>query len=175
MNSVQSLDKVIHIGYSRDTGDIFCKISITARKEGGYTLSITGVEGPKANGDCVGGCGQIVGSGISVTTYAQGWDKALLDKFISVWNEYHLNDMKAGSPRQEKYLRDNPLSYAYPTTHYDAAKAALSEAGLQPDPHLIFKGVPYSYGSKWLFQPLPYSVFSFLDALPSTDKEPHWV
>lgn len=73
---------------------VFCKIQFSAGK-----LSISGVEGPTSNGNCIGGCGQIymhMGDyKQSRWTFAQGWDADTLRRFLSVWGEWHLNDMRA--------------------------------------------------------------------------------
>jgi hypothetical protein len=154
------VDKIINIG-SGNCGQVFCHITF---KEG--RLSITGVEGPKANGGARGGCGQIIMSGWDITTYAKGWDAELEAKFIAVWERWHLNDMKAGTPAQEQFLRDTPIGPC--ASHYLAALAALTAAGLNPD-----NG--YKYGSAWLREEVPEDVIAFLVALPVTRINPAWV
>jgi hypothetical protein len=64
--------------------DVFCKIEI---KDG--NLSISGVIGPKLNGDAWGSCGQIdmdfnESYPETVRKYIEGWDKELFDKFLDV-------------------------------------------------------------------------------------------
>jgi hypothetical protein len=62
----------------------------------GDRLSITGVEGPKANGDCYGGSGQIGGNGCGcslVDRVETPRDAEQLVKLDEIWSRWHLNDM----------------------------------------------------------------------------------
>ena len=79
-----------------------------------------------------------------------------------VWERYHLNDMKAGSPRQEAYLagyrqahRDSNSGANWDEC-YDTRKDLLEKAGLQPD-HTHNN---YSYGSGWLALPIPDDILA---------------
>lgn len=155
---------VADLGYG--TADLFCKIVFDDGK-----LSITGVEGPKANGDCKGSCGQIIMHPWVIVEYAPGWNADLVSKFRSVWQEWHLNDMQAGTPAQTAFLKENRADYpGHPVSHYEWAKIALKEARLDPDPD---NG--YSYGSAWLKVKVPEDVLKFLESLPEADIQPAWV
>lgn len=90
-DTARDFEKVLHIG-TAEYGRVFCKVEFK-----GGRLSITGVEGPKSNGDALGNCGQITPT---VTTYAEGWDALLLEEFKKIWDEWHLNDMRAGCEHQ---------------------------------------------------------------------------
>ena len=84
----------IHVSPGRgDDGKVFCTISFKDGK-----LSITGVEGPKNNGNCKGSCGQILGAVKSITHPT--WDQEQIDKFLKIWDSWHLNDMNAGCVHQ---------------------------------------------------------------------------
>lgn len=164
------MKKIVRIGkYDNTQRSLFCEINFKDGK-----LSITGVEGPMRNGDCHGACGQIVMHEWNITEYAPGWDAARVEMFRSLWERWHLNDMVAGSPAQEEFLRANPVTYKYPENHYDKACEALAAAGLQPDPNHIHNGKPYRYGSAWLCEELPEYVIEFLASLPETDVTPAW-
>lgn len=158
--------KVVRIGTTAAYGrpvSVFCNIEM----EDG-NLSITGVEGPKSNGDAIGSCGQIVMSmDIDVITPAPAWDKAMLSQFVNVWKCWHLNDMNAGTPEQKAELAKHKFP-GYPLSHFEWARGVLTAADLQPH-----NG--YSYGSKWLRQEVPAEVVAFLQALPDTDVTPAWV
>ena len=158
------LNKTIRIGRTSD-GDVFCKIKFTENR-----LSITGVVGPKHNGDCRGSCGQINPLEYAYE-FAEGWDKETLEGFAAIWREWHLNDMKAGSPAQSAFIKANPSLCG----EYRQTKAALEVAGLEPDASHMYHGTPYNYGSAWLFVAVPESVLVWLQALPTTDKRPAWV
>jgi hypothetical protein len=171
------LDKVIRIGtiqryhnLGKSPTDIFCHVQIKDGK-----LSITGVEGPRRYGDSWGSCGQIVMSlknEQDKITPALSWSKDMIARFFQVWEEWHLNDMRAGSPEQRAWLRANPIpeaEYAYPKSHYAVVSGKLAGAGLNPD------STGYKYGHAWLSEELPQEVVEFLQTLPETDKTPAWV
>jgi hypothetical protein len=122
-------------------------------------LSLTGVEGPYSNGNASGSCGQIRDTLGRLT--APRFTKETLDQLKQIWDRWHLNDMKAGTPAQEDYLRENYKE------RYDYTKASevLREAGLNPD-----NG--YKYGSAWLFEEVPEDVINFLASFPDTDLLP---
>ena len=161
------MSKIVHIGRGQN-GNIFCKIELDNGK-----LSITGVEGPKANGDARGACGQIILHSWGAIEYAPGWDAVKVQQFREVWDKWHLNDMQAGSPAQTAFLVANPVTYRL--HHYEAACANLADAGLNPDPGYIHNGKPYQYGSAWLRVDVPADALDFLESLPASDLTPAWV
>lgn len=145
MNTV--LSRVLRIGSHPQTGSTFCKIEFD-----GERLSITGVEGPKADGNCKGSCGQIVDS-IEIETFAPGWTAADLNNFKNVWQRWHLNDMRAGCEHQR-----------------ELGWKSYDEHPSEPCPVCGYK-----YGSKWLKEVVPGAVIEFLKSLPETDVTPAWV
>lgn len=92
---IKSFKKIVRpgtvdVGYPVRAVDVFCKIEYS---EDGR-LSISGVEGPRANGDAWGGCGQIVMSlKAEDITPAPGWDRFSIGAFLTLWDRWHLNDM----------------------------------------------------------------------------------
>lgn len=160
------MNKIIRLGTTTIGGrsaDVFCRIHFAEGR-----LSITGVEGPMSNGDALGGCGQIeTRLRADAIKPAPGWTTESIARFLDVWREWHLNDMRAGTPAQRKALKDMPPA-VYPVSHYDAACAFLAARGLNPD-----NG--YHYGSAWLRVDVPPVVLAWLDGLPDADKTPAWV
>lgn len=94
---------------------IFCKIEFT-----GGNLSISGVIGPKRDGNAYGGCGQIdmefdhknkedndsrYSNPIKAEDlkFSDGWNKTKWYKFLEIWKHYHLNNMKSACEHQEKF------------------------------------------------------------------------
>lgn len=163
------MEKIIRIGKTRYRGDLYCEILFIDGR-----LSISGVEGPLVNGNAKGCCGQIVMSEWDIVEYAPGWDAAKEAEFRRLWNEWHLNNLTAGSPAQHEWIKSNPLDYRYPKSHYEVYRDALRDVGLNPDPSYLHKGKPYAYGSAWLFREVPQEVIAWLEALPNTDKTPAW-
>lgn len=133
-------------------------VFIIIRYENGR-LSISGVEGPWPSGNCAGACGQIDMHEWEDYTPAKGIDLA---RIRAIWERWYLNDMRAGSPAQEQYLRDNPMTVTYPESHYDKAVEVLTAVGLHPDPNHD----NYKYGSAWLSEPVPQEVIDYLFSLP---------
>lgn len=183
-----------------DTADLFCRIEIEDGK-----LSISGVIGPKSNGDARGGCGQIDmefahrnpsdnGGRYSdpirpdQIEFALGWTADLWLEFLDVWQKWHMNDCKAGCEHQRKMGWDRiPIDPAKPLTaygkhfpgqKYDSWNMAV---WIRRDEHpngLLCEPCPecgYKYGSAWLREELPANVVEFLQSLPDTDKQPAWV
>ena len=79
-----------------------------------------------------------------------------VDKFIDVWEEYHLNDLHAGTPEQEDAL-DKEFGKNYPD--YAIQCAYLKEIGLY---EVELNGKPYKYGHAWLFEEVPQDVLDFV-------------
>lgn len=64
-------------------------------------LSLTGVEGPKSNGDAWGGCGQC-GVAADIEPYtANGWTAEMCARLGEVWERWHMNDIRAGCAHVE--------------------------------------------------------------------------
>ena len=109
------MEKIVRIGTLKEQGhnaDLFCKIEINDGK-----LSISGVVGPKSNGNAIGGCGQIdmefwhrdtlqndrrttAPTKPSEITFAPGWTADKWLDFLDIWHKWHLNDMKAACKHQ---------------------------------------------------------------------------
>lgn len=136
----------------------------------GTRLSITGVEGPRPNGDCYGSCGQLVGW---VGTVAEDWNRYTaepgidLGKVRELWERWHCNDMRAGSPAQEASLRQMretlQATGTQPTDWYHHARQWLAARDL-----LIDNG--YQYGTKWLHEDVPSTVLDYFRTLPDGSR-----
>lgn len=102
----------------------------------GQRLSITGVEGPKANGDAIGSCGQIR---LDVSWHTNRIPE--YSQIAGIWKRWHLNNMRAGCEHQRAERWDKRL---------------LSE----PCPTCGYK-----FGSEWLHEEVPDHVLIFLRQL----------
>lgn len=78
---------------------------------------------------------------------------------VGMWRSYHLNDMHAGTPEQEAEVKRwlDGRRYDYP-----AAREHLREVGLLTVEH---NGKPYTYGTGWLFEPIPANDLAWLRAV----------
>lgn len=151
-------------------------------------LSITGVEGPRSNGDAKGGSGQIVGHEWDITDYCEGWDAELVAKFRAAWDRWHLNDMRAGCAHQRaEGWNERPIDPSKPTTAYGNHIPGKRSSTwnmlvwVRPDEHpegLLTKPCPtcgYKYGTAWLHEDVPEDVLAFLAGLPTPTSKPAWV
>lgn len=93
---MQSFSKIVCPGASK-CGKLFVRISWD-----GSRLSIVGVEGPHVSGNANGSSGQCVEAIGRLTEYFTGWDKSIANELASVWDRWHLNDMRAGCKHQRK-------------------------------------------------------------------------
>jgi hypothetical protein len=101
-------------------------------------------------------CGQILKELLSLFPEDQ-----LLQRIVGVWEKWHLNDLKAGSPRQEEFLS---TKNAPKGDHYEWAIQELTDAGLNPDSEYLYQDSPYKYGSAWLKAELPSSVIAEIES-----------
>lgn len=88
---------------------------------------------------------------------APGFTRFHCHKLQYIWERWHLNDMKAGTPRQEEAVRNwkrNNLNKGY-----NEACEMLSELGI-----LVDDG--YRYGTSWLKEEVPVDVLEWLFSLP---------
>lgn len=163
---MKDFTKVVRVGRGSN-GHVFVTIKY---KDG--ELSLTGVEGPTSNGDCKGSCGQInMSPSWGITAYAPGFSAKIEKQLRYVWDAWHLNHMRAGSPAQRAVAATLPESMR---RDYTAMKQALREAGVDPDPWHPVNGKPYVYGSAWLRDDVPEDVLLWLQSLPATDIMPAW-
>ena len=162
--------KVVRIGLVRLGEWRKRRVHVYARIEySAGRLSISGVEGPNAFGNCAGGAGQIdigVPGYMEGGQYAYGWDGETLARLASIWRRYHLNDMRAGTVAQSEFLRlaRAALPPRYAGASYDATRDMLRAVDLYVDSG-------YEYGSKWLNEDVPSTALDFLRALPAADRD----
>jgi hypothetical protein len=83
-------------------------------------------------------------------------DKGEILKLLDIWDRWHLNTMRAGTPRQQEILR--PWLKRNPNKDYTEQCDYLFSHGL-----LVDDG--YKYGTAWLYDPLPDDVITFISGL----------
>lgn len=131
-------------------------------------LSICGNVWNSRNTDiiCGGQCLEEINKHLSKMSFK---NIALFKKLLTLWREYHLNGMHAGTPAQEAFLADLQGS----GSHYDYEIACeyLKAAGLYEVPYIglavgrRYNGEMYRYGSAWLIRELPESVVDYVKEL----------
>ena len=118
--NTKMIHKVVRVGTMAEDNrraSIYCKISYVENEKGGK-FSISGVIGPKSNGNAIGSCGQIDMEfkhrnasdddsrhahpiAPREIDFAEGWDKEKWFDFLDIWKRWHLNDMKANCEHQK--------------------------------------------------------------------------
>ena len=152
-----------------DCGDLWITIKYIDGR-----LSITGVEGPKKNGDCRGSCGQCVDAAREID-----------QEFANMWDRWHLNDMRPGCEHQRAEQWDKrPIDPTKPLNsygkHFD--RQLLDSwnmlAWVDPTEHpdgLLTKPCPtcgYKYGTGWLLEKVPEKVLEYFASFPDRDDHP---
>lgn len=135
---MKTLSKVMRIGKGPD-GDIFIKATVKDGK-----LSISGVIGPTANGNCRGGCGQIDMEFMhrnpahddkryfdpippDQIRFAPGWNAERWFDLLEIWHDWHLNDMRAGCEHQREWNTKKEITvtdYKWSKRFHDCQKQA---------------------------------------------------
>jgi hypothetical protein len=170
--------------------NMFIKIEIENGK-----LSISGVIGPRHDGNAYGGCGQIDMEFLHPTchqddddprttnpirpdeiVFSEEWDKNKWGHLLNVWSKWHLNDLRAGCEHQEQEKWNKiKLDDSKPLTQDNMA------IWKTPDEHprgLLTSSCRYcgyKYGTSWRMEQLPQDVINFLESLPETKIKPAWV
>lgn len=82
---------------------------------------------------------------------------AIFQEIYDLWKKYHLNDMHAGTPAQEKALRDAVATGELSaSSNYTEQVAYLKSIRLYVDDSVKdAKGEAYRYGHGWLYEPIP--------------------
>jgi hypothetical protein len=138
------MEKTLHFTNGQISADIRVKLR-------GDRLSISGVvyEGER-----------LLRSESNLISGGQCLDEArsiIPEKLAEVWERWHLNDMRAGTHRQEEALR--PVKDTFDRLNwYDEACNYLSSIDL------LFDG-DYKYGSAWLTEELPADVIEYIESL----------
>lgn len=178
--AVAPFTRTTRVGATRD-GNLFVTVEWD-----GHRLSLTGVEGPRSNGDARGGAGQCLDAVRRVTHFAAGWCKERCEGLATTWERWHLNDMHAGCAHQRAlgwqpcpgHYGENPtpcegggfkLEDLEP--HQSRHHIGLGAGGsvLRCSADAVSKPCPecgYQYGSAWLHEPVPVIVLTALRDLP---------
>lgn len=192
------MDKIIKPGTvdvttprgARLTVPVYCRIQITPIDDDNRNrtrLTISGVEGPRRDGNSEGSSGQIVIGHLPTDGYwikpGDGWTRPAITKFLRTWDRWHLNDMRAGAPDQESALRDQrarggldnlPDYYAAACAYLDSCGILTSKSAGQIVVHgrSAVDASGYRYGSGWVYEPLPSDVVAYLESLPASPDAP---
>jgi len=151
-------------------------INVIIKDKGGVNvLSITGVEGPKHNGDCVGGAGQCLDALLDIREFNPGWDSIMAHNLYAIWDAWHLNDMRSGCEHQ-RAMGWNSDWLIDPEANRIQQNMMMwngvENGGLLSRPCPI---CGYKFGTKWLHEEVPKWVLDWLMGLPETTVKPAWI
>lgn len=155
--------------YNMQKANAFCRI----KYEDGV-LSITGVIGPTKGGNCIGSAGQCydeIAKGIPTNS----WTKEMLNKFIDIWKEWHLNDMHPACEHQREQGWEEEAKQKVTIYHYRLTKDAneKKKAAEKAAADALKKGETFTPSEEQTtYAKLPYSVASVGKILESSYYEP---
>lgn len=134
-------------------------------------LSMHGVEGPRPDGNAQGSAGQIDSNYRGPNSqkdikFNSGWNAAKWNKLLYIWQNHHLNDLHAGTPKQEAALKKK--FGGVNANRYEEQVAYLKSIDLYDD-----NG--YKFGTGWLRTEVPESALEWLRNLENTKNQPAWV
>ena len=132
-------------GNGRKANAVEVEISLKEFADSTYSFTVCGCIWNSRRSDCVIG-GQCLDDEAFVKLAAEN---EMLKEIIRLWKAYHLNDLHAGTPEQEKAVKEVNLGLA---CDYDKACDYLKSIGLY---EVEYQGKPYRYGSGWIFYPIP--------------------
>lgn len=118
-------------------------------------LSISGSKKGYGSGQCLGYIKQRILMGSFNPRLTKAQTNEVLN-IINIWEKYHLNDMKAGTINQEKFIKEN-YKGAY---DYNKVCELLKENNLLEDVYMNCQN--YKYGTSWLCEEIPTSVIDSL-------------
>lgn len=140
----------------------FCKIEYEDGR-----LSISGVIGPRANGNCAGSAGQCYDD-IAKGHPAQDWDREKLKKFIGIWKTWHLNDLKPYCQHMKELGWDKEASELVTIRFYKLKSEALAEQKKAERAALahLREGTPFTPDAEQIFYAtLPYEIKTYDEEL----------
>jgi len=147
-------------GIKDNAVDISWELYKNSRDEICFTMS--GMIWNRLKTDCIS-----AGQNIDTVRKLCGFNP-VVKQMHTVWKEYHLNDMQAGSPRQEgfklalNYMRSLSGS---PNISYDDLTHALAKCNLLVDWSYVNPNtgnLGYKYGSAWLTKEIPEQVIEII-------------
>ena len=164
------MKKTIDLGkYAYTSNKKVNKITIDMQLTESNIMSITGTvwNAKETDAETCGQCQDTINEVIA----SQGSEstKALWNVIYYLWNNYHLNNLHAGTPEQEKLLKQNPNRSYDNDVEFLKQHDMLTVPAEQADPYRKkdskFIGEPYTYGYEWLTWPLPKEVVDIIKAI----------
>lgn len=144
-NTTFNFGKIDFYGTGRKINAVEVEVNLKEYADSTYSFTVSGYIYNARRTDIIMG-GQCLDDEAFVKLAAEN---KLLKELIRLWEAYHLNDLHAGTPEQEKALNEVNLRRA---SDYDKACDYLKSIGLY---EVEYKGKPYRYGSGWINYLIP--------------------
>jgi len=161
----------LEIRIDKKTGDILTT-DLTLIKSA-LTLSICGEAWLKSGRDC-DYCGQIHEYiKKDLPRYKKVINRKAVKELLAIWDEWHLNDLKAGTRYQDLAIKTRFASWAaardWPTKYdYSNVCEFLKAIGIHKHSK---NGLNYVYGHAWLTEPLPANIAARVETLVNEIKK----
>ncbi len=161
-------NKKLYVGIKNTGKKMYIELEIKEEHKEKKTIALETVTDYKTLSMCGTG-GQNREETADINSYKQLFVSEYdLNTITEVWQKWHLNDMKAGTKKQQAFIDEWKKSNKY---EYTAICEALKQAGLYED-----NG--YKYGHSWLVDPLPenvitdiISIFEKYNSIEHTEQE----
>lgn len=134
-----NLGKIDYYGHGRKINKVEVELALR-QTDKGPVFTACGLIWNGRGTDCLS-CGQNLDE---INEYIHS---DVFSEIYRLWKLYHLNDLHAGTKKQEEFV-NKTFKEANESYNYNKACEILEEAGL-----LIDNG--YKYGSGWLYEPIP--------------------
>jgi hypothetical protein len=96
-----------------------------------------------------------------------------VDKILSLWKKWHLNDLTAGSPNQTKKVEEWRAEHNKDNhSDYEDVCEYLKSIDLLADKDFIYNGKPYVYGSAWLLTKIDTNDYQDMLVIMNNDNTP---
>lgn len=141
MRKTLKLGKIDYLGIGKKTCPVEIEISLTDQGKG-PVFTASGTIWNHKHTDCYQG-GQCIDS---ILEYMP--DNETVKEIHELWKKYHLNDMHAETPNQERALREAGLT-KFATDYKECCRYLESKNLLVED--------GYRFGTGWLYEPIPGS------------------
>lgn len=142
-----TITKMVKVGESKATLKVVLEMNLT--EEGRFTcMGEIHFRGSYIGGQCLDDMQRIMAD--------NGLKCEKLNALVPLWNRWHNNDMRAGSPRQMEVLNARVANGQ--AVDYETMCEVLERMGLYADEEFIYNGKPYVYGQAWLKEEIPAAV-----------------
>lgn len=138
---------LVYVAGYKNRKRVFITMELRHNKQNLPVLSICGEVRGKMYGQCL--------DHIKECRKGDKFNYNLFGKLYKLWKKYHLNDMHAGTPKQEEYLKQTKDKHNY---DYKICCDMLRD-------NRILYDNGYKYGTGWIYKNIPNNALKEIAAL----------